>query len=150
MSGAAKISCPMCGQPLDRGSVEEVLIEFSTLNICGRCGFGLDLRWRGRGSALSQPTPNIVIVSLDQGLTPKPVDGYLDLMEKHWGETDLTKVNEDLQKTLGNRYDPAFKQNLTAAVYTGDRINKGKNACFNISWNMDNLNNLSCLYSSWH
>ena len=65
---AVKISCPMCGQPLDQGSVEEVFIEFSTLNICGRCGFGLDLRWRGRGSALSQPSPNIVIVSLDRSL----------------------------------------------------------------------------------
>lgn len=63
MSATSRISCPMCGQPLDRGSIEEVFIEFSTLNSCGRCGFGLDLRWRGRGSALSRPTPNLVVVS---------------------------------------------------------------------------------------
>jgi hypothetical protein len=71
MSGAARISCPMCGQPLDRGSIEEVFIEFSTLNSCGRCGFGLDLRWRGRGSALSQPTPNIVVVCIEDDLAEK-------------------------------------------------------------------------------
>ena len=71
MSGAARISCPMCGQPLDRGSIEEIFIEFSTLNICGRCGFGLDLRWRGRGSALSRPTPNIVVVSAEAEMGKK-------------------------------------------------------------------------------
>ena len=71
MSGVARISCPMCGQPLNRGSIEEVFIEFSTLNSCSRCGFGLDLRWRGRGSALSQPTPNIVVVSTDPEVDQK-------------------------------------------------------------------------------
>ena len=71
MSGTARISCPMCGQPLDRGSIEEVFIEFSTLNSCGNCGFGLDLRWRGRGSALSRPTPNVVVVSIDQSVGPQ-------------------------------------------------------------------------------
>ena len=53
----------MCGQPLDQGSVEGIC-EFSTLNIMV-LGFGLDLRWRGRGSALP-PSPNIVIVSPDE------------------------------------------------------------------------------------
>lgn len=53
----------MCGYPLGSGTVEEHNIEFSILNICGHCGFGLDLRWRGRGSALAQPTPNLVLIS---------------------------------------------------------------------------------------
>ena len=69
----------------------------------------------------------------NKGLLPKPVDGYLDIMEKHWGESDLTKVNEDLAKTLGDRYDPAFKQNLTAAVYTGSKIDSSKGD----DWNPD-------------
>ena len=87
-----------------------------------------DRNWSGPDPVFGNPDNRLNVSAAqydNQGLTPKPVDGYLDLMEKHWGETDLTKVNEDLQKTLGNRYDPAFKQNLTAAVYTGDRINKG-------------------------
>ena len=61
MSG--RVACPMCGLPLDRGAVEELNIEFSTLNTCGRCGFGLDLRWRGRGSVFARPTPDLVVVS---------------------------------------------------------------------------------------
>lgn len=77
----------MCGQPLDQGSVEEVFIEFSTLNICGRCGFGLDLRWRGRGSALSQPTPNIVIVSPDELL-------HQQLSETFSNSLFIERVNE--------------------------------------------------------
>ena len=60
---SASVACPMCGLPLNRGAVEELNIEFSTLNTCGRCGFGLDLRWRGRGSVFAQPTPDLVIVS---------------------------------------------------------------------------------------
>lgn len=60
---SARVACPMCGQPLDRSSVEEVNIEFSTLNSCGKCGFGLDLRWRGRGSVFARPTPDLLIVS---------------------------------------------------------------------------------------
>ena len=74
---AVKISCPMCGQALNQASVEEVFIEFSTLNICGRCGFGLDLRWRGRGSALSQPTPNLVIVTTG--------DSVVDQLNNYFG-----------------------------------------------------------------
>ena len=63
-----RITCPMCGQPLDRDSVEEHNIEFSTLNSCGRCGFGLDLRWRGRGSVFARPLPDLVVVSPLKGV----------------------------------------------------------------------------------
>ena len=69
MSSAARITCPMCGHPLGRGTIEEVSIEFSTLNICGHCGFGLDLRWRGRGSALALPTPDVVLITPKADLT---------------------------------------------------------------------------------
>jgi hypothetical protein len=59
-----KIVCPMCSTPLQTpGAIEEVSIEYSTLSVCGHCGFGLDLRWRGRGSALAKPTPEIIIVT---------------------------------------------------------------------------------------
>lgn len=60
---SARITCPMCGHPLDRNAVEERNIEFSTLNSCGNCGFGLDLRWRGRGSVFARPLPDLVLVS---------------------------------------------------------------------------------------
>ena len=66
---SARIACPMCGLPLNRGTVEEINIEFSTLNTCGRCGFGLDLRWRGRGSVFARPTPDLVIVSPQQNIS---------------------------------------------------------------------------------
>ena len=59
-----KIVCPMCSKPLQvPGAIEEVSIEYSTLSVCGHCGFGLDLRWRGRGSALAKPTPEIIVVT---------------------------------------------------------------------------------------
>ena len=59
-----KIVCPMCSSPLQvAGAIEEVSIEYSTLSVCGHCGFGLDLRWRGRGSALAKPTPEIIVVT---------------------------------------------------------------------------------------
>ena len=65
---SARVACPMCGLPLNRGAVEELNIEFSTLNTCSRCGFGLDLRWRGRGSVFAQPTPDLIVVSPTQGV----------------------------------------------------------------------------------
>jgi hypothetical protein len=59
-----KISCPMCSHPLQNpGAVEEVSVEYTALSICGRCGFGLNLRWRGRGSALAKPLPNLIVVT---------------------------------------------------------------------------------------
>ena len=58
----------------------------------------------------------------NKGLLPQPVEGYLDIMEEHWGETDLTKVNKDLEKKLGPKYDKKFAQDLTASVYTGTQI----------------------------
>lgn len=59
-----KIKCPRCSQPLQNaGAVEESTLEYATLSICAYCGFGLDLRWRGRGSARAKPTPDVILVS---------------------------------------------------------------------------------------
>ena len=53
---------------------------------------------------------------------PQKVEGYLDVMEKHWGEPDLEKVNTDLEKVVGSEAANKFPQALTAAVYTGDNV----------------------------
>ena len=59
-----KIKCPRCSQPLQNaGAVEESTFEYATLSLCARCGFGLDLRWRGRGSARVRPVPDVILVS---------------------------------------------------------------------------------------
>ena len=54
--------------------MEESTLEYATLSLCSHCGFGLDLRWRGRGSARAKPTPNVLLVSklsdLAEQLTP--------------------------------------------------------------------------------
>ena len=50
---------------------------------------------------------------------PQKVEGYLDVMEKHWGEPDLKKVNTELAQVVGSSEHP---QGLTAAVYTGTNI----------------------------
>lgn len=64
-----KISCPSCAQPLEGArSVEEVTLEFTTLSLCARCGFGLDLRWRGRGVARARPVAQVVLASPIEGL----------------------------------------------------------------------------------
>ena len=61
-----KVACPMCSTPLQTpGAVEQHSIEYSTLSTCGHCGFGLELRWRGRGSALAKPTPEFIVISSD-------------------------------------------------------------------------------------
>ena len=71
---SARVACPMCGLPLNRGAVEELNIEFSTLNTCSRCGFGLDLRWRGRGSVFARSTPDLVVVSPLKGIDTQLVN----------------------------------------------------------------------------
>lgn len=59
-----KVSCPSCAQPLEGSrSVEEVTLEFTTLSLCAHCGFGLDLRWRGRGVARARPVAQVVLAS---------------------------------------------------------------------------------------
>jgi len=59
-----KIRCPRCSQPLQTaGAIEESTFEYATLSLCAHCGFGLDLRWRGRGSARARPTPDLLLVS---------------------------------------------------------------------------------------
>lgn len=59
-----KIKCPRCSQPLQNaGAVEESTFEYATLSLCAHCGFGLDLRWRGRGSARARPAPDVILVS---------------------------------------------------------------------------------------
>ena len=65
-----KIRCPRCSQPLQSaGSVEESTFEYATLSLCSHCGFGLDLRWRGRGSARARPTPDVILVTQLEGLS---------------------------------------------------------------------------------
>jgi len=64
-----KVSCPSCSQPLEGArSVEEVTLEFTTFSLCARCGFGLDLRWRGRGVARARPVAQVVLASPVEGL----------------------------------------------------------------------------------
>ena len=65
-----KIRCPRCSNPLQSaGSVEESTFEYATLSLCAHCGFGLDLRWRGRGSARAKPTPDVILVTQVKGLS---------------------------------------------------------------------------------
>jgi hypothetical protein len=64
-----KIACPMCSFDLQNpGAVEEASIEYTTLSLCARCGFGLNLRWHGRGSALAKPVPDLILVGDDPHL----------------------------------------------------------------------------------
>ena len=64
-----KIVCPMCSFDLQNpGAVEEESIEYTTLSLCARCGFGLNLRWHGRGSALAKPVPDLILVGEDHKL----------------------------------------------------------------------------------
>ena len=64
-----KVCCPRCGYALQSpGAVEESPLEYATLSLCAQCGFGLDLRWRGRGSARMKPVPHVLLVTTIEGL----------------------------------------------------------------------------------